>query len=138
MTMALADTVQSGIGEIEETVKAALTGRDGLSESLSSWRGSTRRKRRNSLWSSVFVEQALLRSSPFLDHPSVSCSSRQGFLATFSPKNGPRQRRVSSARMPAGRPRDEAQAVHRRADHRDPEGGGGRGQERRSLPTPRH
>ena len=27
--------------------------------------------------------------------------------------------------MPAGRPRDEAKAVHRGADHRDPEGGRG-------------
>jgi hypothetical protein len=44
-------------------------------------------------------------------------------VATCSPKTGPREMRGSSARMPAGRPRDEAEAVHRGADHRDPEGG---------------
>src|SRR5262245_1181880 len=58
--------------------------------------------------------------------------------ATCSPKTGPREMRVGSARMPAGRPRDEAQTVHRGADHRDPEGGRGRGEKHRPLPASRH
>src|SRR5262245_40359495 len=36
---------------------------------------------------------------------------------TCSPKNGPPRMRVGAARMPAGRFRDEAQAVHGGADH---------------------
>src|SRR5262249_54471364 len=44
----------------------------------------------------------------------------------------------TAARMPAGMPRDEAKAVHRGADHRDPEGGRGGGEEHRSLPASRH
>src|SRR5262245_57133904 len=63
---------------------------------------------------------------------------KPGGLTTCSPKTGPREMRVGSARMPAGRPRDEAQTVHRGADHRDPEGGRGRGEKHRPLPASRH
>src|SRR5438093_13554001 len=60
-----------------------------------------------------------------------------GAVATCSPETAPPGMRVDSARMPAGRPRDEAQAIHRGADHRDPEGGRGRSEEHRPLPAPR-
>src|SRR3984893_1547146 len=58
--------------------------------------------------------------------------------ATCSPKTVPCSMRVGSARMPAGRPRDEAKAVHRGADHWDPEGSRGGGEEHRPLPASRH
>src|SRR5438552_8381101 len=64
-------------------------------------------------------------------------SDGKGSRATCSPKTAPPGMRVDSARMPAGRPRDEAQAIHRGADHRDPEGGRGGSEEHRPLPAPR-